>query len=838
MYAGQRLAMALGAVNGETLREDDEASRKQLIRAGEAMVDAGLAIVLNRPGTKIPMCTLTTREAKTANQSAMDAAAATGDPNAHKRKHACGLAHAITDRQIANRVLTRMARHGLFNIGVEPRRSRVLIVDIDTSAQAANFALRSGKDRPALTVRSPGQRDRTGNWAHKDGGHIWFEVPEGLELPTADGIYTDTAGWSAIWGEHQVLVPPSVRAEGTYKLVGGMHQLPDWLRELIVAETAAKQERRAEAARRRTEAGPSQIDDWATGVSWADILIDDGWTETGLVKNCGCPQWTAPGDHASPESATAHEPGCSVYVCERGHGPLYVWTDHPSEAVAAAIAEYGTRALTKIQVLTHTEGEGRMGRLLRKLGVEDDHEPTIVSPPFRTWAQETPRPERPEPSAGESAAESTSASTGTSDRTTQTSSEEYWDDDEDDEDAAENISEAVTPEMLFERRVRREVEHELVRKAALDRIAAQDSPPFRTLRFTELLSSPRPEPLISDMLYRDSLARIFGAPGSAKSFLSMHLGLTIASGGWWSGTKLRREPVVYVMAEGQRVNGDRAEAWVSKHHVLPEDIDDTFITVPDAVLLTEIAAAPLIQLVTEVRPALVVLDTKNAMMVGEENSATDFAALRRVLDQIRKAADCCVVLVDHTGYEGARARGSSAGTAAMDTEIRVVKDDESKPSLVMAEVTRDKAGEAGTEWAWRLVPEHPAAVLEKADVPMVADAAEDWLRRATGLPLDVERYEGPGSKAVADLARLMLFQTMPRHDRSQLGLTLAEARKALKERLDHDPMTVKRAWSALKDLGYIASVYEDPTPIQEQTGAHVWSGPIDLSPGARGGDEK
>ena len=40
MFAGQRLTIALGSVNGETLREDDDASRKQIIRAAETMVDA------------------------------------------------------------------------------------------------------------------------------------------------------------------------------------------------------------------------------------------------------------------------------------------------------------------------------------------------------------------------------------------------------------------------------------------------------------------------------------------------------------------------------------------------------------------------------------------------------------------------------------------------------------------------------------------------------------------------------------------------------------------------------------------------------------------------------
>lgn len=386
MLAGHRLALALGVVDATAVVGDDELGRKQLIRAGEGMVRAGLAIVLNRPGTKIPMCTLTAIERKRADQEEQDAAALRGDPRAHTRLHACGLSHAITDEKTATRVLTRLSRRERFNLGVEPRASRVLIVDVDTSTQAAAFAMRCGQDRPTLTVRSPGQRDRAGNWAHKDGGHIWFSVPEDVELPTGLGIHTDASGWSAIWGEHQVLVPPSMREEGPYVLVGSMHPLPGWLLDLVTTEALAQQERREEAKARRALSGPSGIDDWAATMTWADILTADGWTETGLVKNCGCPQWTAPGEHASPESATAHEPGCSVYVCERGHGPLHVWTDSPSDAVAAAVSEYGTRTLTMLQVLTFTEGAGHMGRTLENLGIERSDGPTVISGPFVTWS--------------------------------------------------------------------------------------------------------------------------------------------------------------------------------------------------------------------------------------------------------------------------------------------------------------------------------------------------------------------------------------------------------------------------------------------------------------------
>jgi Bifunctional DNA primase/polymerase, N-terminal len=473
MLAAHRLALALGVVGSDAVLGDDEASRKQLIRAGEAMVNAGLAVVLNRSGTKIPLCTLTAIERKKADQQARDAAAAAGDPMYDRRTHRCGLSHAITDLKTATRVLTRISKRERFNVGVEPRASRVCIVDLDTARQVAEFSLRCGRARPSLTVRSPGQRDAAGNWVHKDGGHIWFDVPEGMELPASEGIYTAAAGWTAIWGEHQVLVPPSAREEGAYVLVGSIHPMPEWLRDVIVSETQAKQERREEASRRRSLTGPSAIDDWSTETSWSTVMAPDGWIETGLVDTCGCPIYTAPGDHGSPKSATAHEPGCSVYVCERGHGPLHVWTDYPSDAVAAAITQYGTRTLTKIQVLTFTEGEGRMGRTLDHLGVEMPG-PTVIRSPFGTWVED------PDPRT----------SPGSDDDPDENDSEE--DELEEDEDPPAGTP-TFSPEMEFERRVRREVEHELVRQTAQQRVAARDTAPLRVFGSGPLINAPRPE---------------------------------------------------------------------------------------------------------------------------------------------------------------------------------------------------------------------------------------------------------------------------------------------------------------------------------------------------------
>jgi hypothetical protein len=824
MFAGHRLATALGVVGPIAVTGNDELSRKQLIRAGEAMVNAGLAIILSEAGSKKPLCILTATERKQADQAAIDAAAAAGDPRAHSRTHRCGPAHVITDPKDATRILTRVSKRQRFNLGVEPRRSRVVIVDVDTASQYKGFALRCGKDRPGLTVRSPGSQDPSGAWVHKDGGHIWFEVPDDLELPTSVGSHHDEdAGWTAFWGEGHILVPPSVRREGPYVLVGSTHPLPDWLRDTILRAGANHQVRKEKSrrsnARLAARGEVSGIDVWSVHTPASDILTPNGWTETNEPDSCGCPTWTAPGPHGSSKSATAHGPGCSIYACVTGHGPIRVWTDNPGEAIAKAVAAHG-KTLTKIQAYAWINTAGDIGRACKELGITYPA-PTVISRPLTTWdevdAQEPTLEHTPKPSDVPSDGDGYDLVDPVIDPPSV---------DEINDLSPRKMGEEISwreqqVRLLLERR---EIDDEVTRR--YDEIR---TPPLQKWEFETFLNAPRPEVLVNDMLYKDSLSRMYGAPGCGKSYLALDLSLTLATGRFWKGTKLPRTKVVYVMAEGQRVNGDRTAAWMSKHNKAVDDLAGWFHAVPEAVKLTPAGVSQLADWVHELGAGLVVLDTKNAMMAGEENSATDTAVMREALDRIRTASGACVLLVDHTGYEGTRARGSSAATAAMDTEIRVVKDDTERPSLITAEITRDKAGESGAKWAWRLLPEHPAAVLDSTTVPVTSEDGSDWLKSRQTLPEPVESYTGEGKTAVTDLARLMIFQTIPQHDRSQIGMTLSDAKRELKERLDYNGKTVTRAWSWLKAEEYLVSTFDEPTETQNRTGPHVWKGPSGLS---------
>lgn len=346
-------------------------------------------------------------------------------------------------------------------------------------------------------------------------------------------------------------------------------------------------------------------------------------------------------------------------------------------------------------------------------------------------------------------------------------------------------------EELYARELSHEVKRERLRREARAVLAAEDSPEPVRLTGAAFLDAPMPEPLVPGMLYRDSLAQVFGPPGSTKSFLTLDVALRLANGMDWNGHRLPAGPVHYVMAEGQAVNVARTRAWLRQHELGPEALDQ-FSAFPVPILLTEHGIARYLEDVERDRPVLVVLDTKNAMMDGEENSGSDVAVMVRAMHAIRRVSGACVVLVDHTGKRDVEtSRGSNAVMAAVDTQLRVLRDPDS--GLIEVTCTRDKAAEAGTQWHYRLQVVAPAAVLVPArpdagDSPL--GAADLWHRDpaeipeavlvALGTAVEARKAQhgkdaGKGKSTALDVYRLL------RYVGGERGLTIDDIKAGLAE---------------------------------------------------------
>jgi hypothetical protein len=286
------------------------------------------------------------------------------------------------DDWIADRAGRTPVGQPLLGIGMRVG-TRVIVADIDNPEERTAFdAFRSHlgitdevPDTP--TVTTPGTTAADGNPVHHGGGHWWFHSPLGTVPRGLHGtVRVDAAGrvdeaaegptFALMLTTAFVVIPPTTRDDGPYRLTGVVHDVPDalstWMRETADAVTgAADAAARAKAARRlrpRTEreaALDSAIEDWEDRTSWADLLTPLGWTVSGH-DTCGCEQWLRPGS-TSTKSVTAHE-------CSRGTY-LQVWTDN-----AGNVGLHKGDSLSKMQTSAAVAHGGDVRAALTAAGVD------------------------------------------------------------------------------------------------------------------------------------------------------------------------------------------------------------------------------------------------------------------------------------------------------------------------------------------------------------------------------------------------------------------------------------------------------------------------------------
>ncbi len=357
-----------------------------------AVIRSGYSPVLCKPGTKEPVCPLSAAQAKKADRERQQMALAMNPAARVDRiRHECGLKHVLDDPAKIGPIVKRLVEiHGSINVALHLGRARMLVVDVDTPAERQAFINAMGDAAgvgygphgpvdavfPGITVESPGSYDyAAGVWNHWGGGHWWFDLPEGFELP-AGKVLKGPGGWAAYWGESYILVPPAVRPEGAYRLTGGTSVAPPWLVEQVATYASAKVAEMASRQAQGERGGP--IDAWSAATSWASLLEPQGWIETSMAEgSCGCPIWTAPGgDHASPKSATAHDLACIRFDVSEGWGPLKIWTDHPPEGLPPG------GAVTKLDYVSRTLYGGDTAAACKGLGIE-----RVVAPAWEVPAE-------------------------------------------------------------------------------------------------------------------------------------------------------------------------------------------------------------------------------------------------------------------------------------------------------------------------------------------------------------------------------------------------------------------------------------------------------------------
>ena len=203
--------------------------------------------------------------------------------------------------------------------------------------------------------------------------------------------------------------------------------------------------------------------------------------------------------------------------------------------------------------------------------------------------------------------------------------------------------------------------------------------------------------LIQDWLPSQSLVMLFAPSGSGKGFIAIDIAFSIACPyilKWHELPVAKHGAVVYLAGEGQRGLRKRAAGLASFNNIPPQQINLFFI--PEALPLDdknpELGVQKIIANIGLLapEPSLIIIDTANRYMAGDENKTVDATAFIRACSEIMKEfPQSTVMIVHHTGQaqeNQGRARGSSVFKAAMDMEYKVSK----SGSLLTLEMTKSK----------------------------------------------------------------------------------------------------------------------------------------------------
>ncbi len=171
--------------------------------------------------------------------------------------------------------------------------------------------------------------------------------------------------------------------------------------------------------------------------------------------------------------------------------------------------------------------------------------------------------------------------------------------------------------------------------------------------------------LIDSLLPDQGLTVLYGASGSGKSFLGLHLAALVA----------QDYAVLYVAAEGESGFKSRVAAWEKYHGQDSGDLHFYFNIAP--LLDPQMERRFCSEVVDYVKPKLIILDTvAHCMLPGDENSTRDMMQFVRAAKRIQKRYGAAVLLIHHSNKEGIVERGNGSLRAAADSMIRLSLEDE------------------------------------------------------------------------------------------------------------------------------------------------------------------
>ena len=197
----------------------------------------------------------------------------------------------------------------------------------------------------------------------------------------------------------------------------------------------------------------------------------------------------------------------------------------------------------------------------------------------------------------------------------------------------------------------------------------------RFLKLQDLKDLPLLKWLVQGILTVGAILVLVGKPGTFKTFLSLHIALCITYGLKFFGRKVEQGDVIYMAGESPYGFRLRVEAW-EKFHNMNMEASPFFMQIGGNPLNLEKEIERLIKDIQEqdIHPKLIVIDTLQIYLNGNENSAEDMGSFVQAIHKLRDQTGASIIIVHHVGKDESRGpRGHTALIGAADAIFEMHK---------------------------------------------------------------------------------------------------------------------------------------------------------------------
>lgn len=237
------------------------------------------------------------------------------------------------------------------------------------------------------------------------------------------------------------------------------------------------------------------------------------------------------------------------------------------------------------------------------------------------------------------------------------------------------------------------------------RAAAAAQSQLSLISVDECADTPPRGYVIKNMIEPGQVGCIFGKPGAGKSVIAPHLAYAVAQGRRAFGQRTTQGAVLYVAAEDSYGMRKRVAALRKRHGSTPNlhltRRTPTLVTGNDTVAPD---LARLLQLVEEMRPSLVVVDTLAASIRDlDENTGKD---MNKIVAAMRSLAQfgAAVVVVHHSPKSGDTPRGYGSLDGDFDFTI-MVGDETGAEGVKRGDMKKNRNGTCDLEILFEIAAE-------------------------------------------------------------------------------------------------------------------------------------